>query len=399
MIEIKGKYNTAKVMIDDIDNSTYEQIFGFVSHPAFDQPIAIMPDTHAGKGSVIGFTMPMGDKIIPNVIGVDIGCGMLSVNIGKELGQDLKTIDDRIRASVPMGFKVHESPLVDTIKYDALANKVGAALHRMQCSIGTLGGGNHFIEIGKDLHDDFWVTVHTGSRNLGKCVCDYHQKIAIENVEVQRVKYMADQREIIVNTVDKANIQSALAKAKNNYGVSTRDKALRYLEGDEADYYLEDMRIAQEYSNHNRAKIMRIIMDLFKWEAKESIQSIHNYYDFNDGIMRKGAIASYEGQKMIIPFNMRDGILICEGKSNPEWNYSAPHGAGRVLSRGDAKRKLSLETFKEQMKGIYSTSVNAGTLDEAPDSYKDAKVIEEAIGPTATIINRIKPVLNIKASN
>lgn len=397
MLQIQGKYGVAKVMIDNIDEATSNQIYEFVSHPAFTEPIAIMPDTHAGKGCVVGFTMPVGDKIVPNTIGVDIGCGMISVNIGNKLNHDLATTDKLIRSVIPLGFHVNSKPVVKTEEFDALCEKTGPNPTRIQCSIGTLGGGNHFIEIGRGTNDDYWITVHTGSRNLGKCVCDYHQKKAIQKIEESRSKYMEAQKEIILKTVDKKNIQTALAKAKNNFGVSLQNKTLAYLEGDDMEEYLLDMRKAQEYADLNRRTIIERILKAINAKEQDRIVSVHNYVDFSDNVIRKGAIRSYVGERLIIPFNMRDGTLICEGKSNPEWNNSAPHGAGRVLSRASAKKAITLETFKEQMNGIYSTSVTKNTLDEAPDAYKDYRIIEDAIQPTVKIIDRLKPILNIKA--
>ncbi len=387
-MEIKGKYNSAKVMIDDIDSTTYSQIQFFVNHPEFKSNIAIMPDTHAGKGSVIGFTMPVGERICPNIIGVDIGCGMLAINIGSRLKQELQYIDKTIRRMIPLGFNVHNDS-GDYSEYKDLSEKVNTNYTRVCNSVGTLGGGNHFIEIGIDDEKNYWLVVHTGSRNLGKQVCDYWQKKAIEKTEAIRKEEI---KNILKKTSD-VDKQNALNELKTRTPFT---RELAFLDEDDSKLYLKDMKKAQQYAVLNREEIVKLILKKLEYGSQENIESIHNFINFEDNIIRKGAISSYSDEKMIIPFNMRDGILICKGKSNSDWNYSAPHGAGRVLSRGDAKRKLSIDEFKNQMKDVYSSSVNINTLDEAPNAYKDSKIIEDAIEPTAEIINRIKPVLNIK---
>lgn len=397
MITINGKYTTAKVMIDNVESSCLSQIYNFVNNEAFTNPVAIMPDTHAGMGTVIGFTMKLGDKVIPNTIGVDIGCGMRMLTLGKNIFSDMEKeeIDENIRFTIPFGFNVNEKPVIDmendfpwleavkeaidftnafnrrfNTEFSATAfsyewflekcKKIGMDTVRAELSIGTLGGGNHFIEVGKsEVTGNYAITVHTGSRQYGEKTCRFWQTIAKE-------------------TVGK----------RGGY---------EYLEGENMFGYLMDMLFAQKYAQFNRITILKRIKEKVGYEnGIEEIESVHNYIDFNDFIIRKGAITSYEGQKMIIPFNMRDGLLICEGKSNQEWNYSAPHGAGRVMSRGEAKKRILLEKFRDDMKGVYSTSVCKATLDEAPDAYKDPSIIEEAIGPTAEIVDRVKPVINLK---
>jgi len=361
-------------------------------------------------------------------------CGMTSANLGPDLKLPLDKIDLKIRHMVPFGFDTHDKSILD-MKTDfpwhkarseaqkfALAYKqkfdaeietpfydlnwfmgkcqhIGCDIGRAIKSLGTLGGGNHFIEIGIDTKGNHWLTIHTGSRNFGKCICEYWQERAIKKV----------------NKRGKEDRQQAIKELKETYKgkeLYDRIKALKdapitesdysddlcWIEGDDALGYLYDMVFSQIYAEENRARIMATILDILKIEPLDKVETVHNFIDFKDFIIRKGAIRSYIGERMIIPFNMRDGILICEGKSNPDWNYSAPHGAGRVLSRGQARKRINLETFKTQMQGIFSTSVGQGTLDEAPDAYKDCRVIEEAIEPTATIIDRIKPILNMKAT-
>lgn len=437
MYEITGKYTKALITIDSLEEACVAQIISFINHQAFTNPVAIMPDAHKGNSSCIGFTMPMGDKIIPAVIGVDIGCGMLAVNIGSKLDMELPLLDHKIRQRTPFGFAMHEKPILDMKKdfpwrracsesqkfalayqekfgtginlpvynmewFTKKCASIGCDLGRAIKSLGTLGSGNHFGEFGISQNGNIWVTIHSGSRNFGKCICEYWQDKAIKKVKKQG----KDDRQQIIKELKATYTGKELydrIKALKELpdSIPAPDGAcpddLRWLEGEEAQGYLFDMVFAQIYAEENRKQMMRIILDILKVEPQDSIETVHNFIDFKDFIIRKGSIRSYVGERMVIPFNMRDGILLCEGKSNPEWNFSAPHGAGRVLSRGQAKKRIDLETFKTQMEGIFSTSVGQGTLDEAPDAYKDCKVIEEAIEPTAVILDRIKPVLNMKA--
>ena len=416
MFEIQGKYTKATVMIDGVEETCVSQIHTFINHLAFTNPVAIMPDTHAGTGSVIGFTMEMTDKVIPNVIGIDIGCGLKSCNIGKQLDISLELLDHKIRQRIPFGQEVHDSAVVHMKKdfpwhkVNVLAQRfflayeekfgikqelktfdmnwftekcetIGGNLRRFINSLGTLGGGNHFCETGLSTEGNVWITIHSGSRNFGKRICEYWQNKAIKKI----------------NNDDKNDIKKKIAKNKKSSGFKCSEELL-WLDGEDAVGYLFDMIFCQIYAEVNRQHMMDIIMKIIDVKPIETIETVHNFIDFHDFIIRKGAIRSYIGEKMIIPFNMRDGILICEGKSNPEWNYSAPHGSGRILSRGQAKRQLDVASFKEQMKDIYSTSVGQGTLDEAPDAYKDSKIIEESIQPTAIILDRIKPIHNMKCS-
>lgn len=434
MFEVKGKYSTAKIMINDVEDSCMSQIHHFVNHLAFTNPISIMPDTHAGKGSVIGFTMEMPEKLVPNVVGVDIGCGMLSINVGK-CDISFEALDEKIRKAVPFGVNIHDNAVINLkndfpwkratslaekffvayrSKFGIMAipirysmdwflekcNAIGGGARRIINSLGTLGGGNHFIETGVDDNGDNWITIHTGSRNFGKRICDYWQGKAVKFLRNdKRDQLQARIAEIKEEyKTETRMIKEKIAEAKKdlNLDVGIDMKGCEWLEDQSAVGYLIDMIFAQVYAEVNREYISRLIVDVLDVDVHDKIETVHNFIDFNDFIIRKGAIRSYAGERMIIPFNMRDGILLCEGKSNPEWNYSAPHGAGRVMSRAQAKKKLNVDEFKQQMDGIYSTSVNASTIDEAPGAYKDAKIIEDAIGPTADIISRIKPVHNMK---
>lgn len=432
MFPINGKYTTAKVMIDDVEQSCVSQIVNFVNHPAFTNPIAIMPDTHAGKGSVIGFTMPMTDKVIPNVIGVDIGCGMQSVNIGSSLSIDLAELDKNIRQKVPFGIDVHEDSVIHmqndfdwkavnkTQENFAIAyqkqfnitperkpytmdwfvdkcNKIGVSVRRAINSLGSLGGGNHFIEFGQsESKKEYWFTIHSGSRNFGKCICDYWQGKASKKIRKDRVDEMRQKIDIVRQHYEGDERYHKIQEIKSQYGIGVKSTGLEWLEGEDAIGYLYDMIFAQHYASTNRRLMTQIILKILDIEPIENIETVHNYISFQDFIIRKGAIASYINQKMVIPFNMQVGILLCEGKSNADWNWSAPHGAGRTMSRSQAKKNIELNKYEEQMKGIYSTSVCRSTLDEAPDAYKDPKIIEEAIQDTATIIDRIKPIMGMK---
>jgi len=429
MFEITGKYTSAKIMIDGVDETTMSQLYAMISHPAFTNPVAIMPDTHAGKGCVVGFTMPITDKVIPNIVGVDIGCGMLSFNVGKNLFGRIskKDLDDKIRQFVPFGtntrskvsqykmdwtsinkklnqlcLKFNEKfdntvwpAVMDDKEFTLLCKRIGIDEGRALKSLGTLGGGNHFIEVSKsDNTGDYWITIHSGSRNFGKCVAEYWQKIACTPTRTK-----GEHAEFVKKTYDKSEWESEIKKYDEKYG-SIQVKGMEYLSGAKMYRYLVDMMIAQEYSSLNRHIMMREITDILCREyvdyfLSESIETIHNFIDFDDWIIRKGSIRSYEGEKCIIPFNMRDGILLCEGKSNPEWNYSAPHGAGRVYSRSKAKAVLNIKDVEKQMEGIYTSCI---PLDEASDAYKDPSIIEECIEPTVTIVDRLIPVMNLKCN-
>lgn len=442
MLEIRGKYTIAKITIDNVEQECIDQVYRMVNNPAFTGSVIIMPDTHAGKGSVIGFTMPLGEKIIPNVVGVDIGCGMLSFNVGKSVSEnkdELLRLDEKIRNVIPMGNNIQQRSAVpskyfeknfpwkeatDIAKnfvveynrkfgtnfeyveytYDWFVDKCKSVGMRQdaEMSIGTLGGGNHFIEVGKSVNTgDIWVTVHSGSRNFGLKVCEYHQNNAKKILEDKRKVVLRDRIEEIKETFSSNEIAAEIKKAKKELGLDFTDiniNGMESLEGQDAMNYFLDMIFTQVYAKFNRKRMSENILKVLGSDVKEEVECVHNYINFDDMIIRKGAISSYVGEKMIIPFNMADGLLICEGKSNVDWNNSAPHGAGRIMSRGEASRTVDLDKFKFRMKGIVSTSVGKSTLDEAPQVYKNPKMIEEAITPTAKILDRVKPILNLKDS-
>jgi len=364
MIELQGKYNTAKVFTDNVEPVAAGQISNLLNQECvMGSTIRIMPDVHAGAGCTIGTTMTITDKIVPNLVGVDIGCGMETIVL-ENSHVELSKLDKIIHANVPFGFDVrkdihHYMEELD-LKRLRCADKV--SLKRAEFSMGTLGGGNHFIELGKDDEERFYLVVHSGSRNLGKQVAEYYQTAAAKN-----------------------------AKGKI-------DRMLAYVEGTLLDDYLHDMAIIQQYAVLNRRAIVDEISRYMKFKAADSFTTIHNYIDIDSMILRKGAISAKAGERVLIPINMRDGSLVCVGKGNVDWNYSAPHGAGRLMSRSAAKASLTLTQFEKAMEGIYSTTVGKGTLDEAPMAYKPMEEIVNNIGDTVDIIKTIKPVYNFKAA-
>jgi len=440
MLEIKGKYTTATITIDNIEESCLNQIYTMVNNPVFTEKIVIQPDTHAGKGSVIGFTMTLGKKIIPAIVGSDIGCGMLSFNVGDVITENkdkLLKLDEKIRSIVPFGTNLQQRSAVPSkyfennfpwIEANDIAKKFIVNYNRKfgtdfkfvefnynwfekkckeigirqdaEMAIGTLGSGNHFIEVGKSVTTgDIWITIHCGSRNFGKEICDFHQNKAKKVLDFKRNVGLKEKIEEIRKTSVPTEIEFKIKEAKKELGVDFTDiniNGMEFLEGQEAMNYFLDMIFTQQYAKFNRKRISENILKALGSKEKEMIECIHNYINFDDMIIRKGSISSYVGEKMIIPFNMADGLLICEGKSNSDWNFSAPHGAGRLMSRSEANRKVDLEKFKFRMKDVVSTSVGKSTLDEAPQVYKDSKMIEAAIAPTCTILDRVKPILNLK---
>ncbi len=388
-----------KIFTDNIDGKALDQIYTLCKHPAFaDCKVRIMPDVHAGAGCVIGFTAHLGNKVVPNLVGVDIGCGMLTVCLGK-INIDFDHLDAVIRANIPSGRNVHNSPRIILDRglrcYSALQNKSW-----LECSIGTLGGGNHFIEIDVDEDGNKYLVIHSGSRNLGKQVCEHYQNLAISNLighnKLERAvsdliaEYKAVGRQ--------SEISSAIEQLKQSQFAEKIPKELCYLEGKDRDDYLHDMEVCQAFAAVNRANIASIIMVLMGWREIDRFETIHNYIDHGSNIVRKGAISAQNGERVLIPMNMRDGCIIGIGKGNEDWNCSAPHGAGRIMSRSQAKNTISLEEFESSMLGIYTTSVGASTIDEAPIVYKPMEEIMRFIEPTVEIERIIKPLYNFKAA-
>lgn len=404
-MELEGKYARAKIFANDLEDGAREQIINLLNQDFIkDAKVRIMPDVHQGMGCVIGFTADMGDKVIPNIVGVDIGCGMLSVKLG-DMDIDLPTLDKIIYNKIPSGNKVHNERkyCFERLKELHCIRELKDT-KRIERSIGTLGGGNHFIEIGVDEKGAKYLIIHSGSRNLGKQVAELYQRLAVD-ICSDKEEYLIKREEIIESfkiVGRKKDIKDALKNLEKEY----RDlkpnypKELCYLTGKYREMYLHDMKICQEYATLNRKAMGDIILRaLFNKGLDEFdyFETIHNYINFDDNIIRKGAISANKDEKILIPINMRDGSIIALGKGNSDWNNSAPHGAGRLMSRNEAKGKLKLEEFKESMEGIYSTSINMSTLDESPFAYKPMDGIIKAIEDTAEILSIIRPIYNFKA--
>lgn len=361
--------------------------------------VFVTGNCHAGKGCVIGTTMTIKDKVVPNLVGVDIGCGVTTCVIPKRFEFTLDELEEVIRRVVPHGFNTHEKPQLK--KY--IQNKKKDIedlrciqfinLDRAYKSIGTLGGGNHFIELGVNGSGDYMLFIHSGSRNLGKQVCDFYQDLAYRNMQSK----ISNKQELIRELKEQGrekDIQKELAKVK----VGKIDKDLAYLEGDDMESYLEDMAIAQDYARVNRLVMVKNILNELNVDVYDTFDTIHNYIDVENRVLRKGSISAYKNEMVSIPLNMRDGIIIGLGEGNEEWNYSAPHGAGRILSRGQAKENITLDEFKESMEGIYTTCVGTSTIDESPMAYKNMDEILKYIGDTVKVIDIIKPIYNFKSN-
>ena len=399
MIKVTGRHNTAVCYTDELEAASYEQIMSVCDREEFkDAKIRIMPDVHAGMGCTIGTTMTITDKIVPGMVGVDIGCGMETVKLAdKEINYE--RLDNLIRREIPSGFEVRKNhhSLNREINLSKLKIAAEVNLERAKRSIGTLGGGNHFIEVGRSEKGDLYLIVHSGSRHLGNEVATYYQdeayktlcgssKTQVDNA-ISTLKAQGRHKEI-ANTVKKM-------KQQTNTSVP---KALTYVSGVLFDNYIHDMKLVQRFAVLNRIAMTEIILRGMGLTEKERFTTIHNYIDTDTMILRKGAVSAKKGEKLLIPINMRDGSLICTGKGNSDWNESSPHGAGRLMSRTAALKKLSLDKFKAEMKGIFTTSVSKKTLDEAPMAYKSIDEIVSHISPTAEITDRLRPTYNFKAS-
>jgi len=406
MFEVEGKFNSAIVYSDSREEKAIGQIEMLCDQDfTTGANIRIMPDYHFGAGCTIGFTANLGDKVVPNLVGVDISCAMFVVELGKVL-PDLKLLDEIIRAHVPCGFNSHkEAFMVHRDISNLTCGKELKNQDRFNRQIGTLGGGNHFIEVDTDDDGNYYLVIHSGSRNLGKQVADYHQDIAINelkglgNLQELKAELIKKLKKEGKEKTIKSSIDTLEKKFKNSQ--PKYPKALCFLEGEQRENYLKDMKICQDYASLNRITIANTILAKMYGKALsryENFHTVHNYIDFKDNIIRKGAVSAYKGERLIIPMNMRDGSLLCTGKGNPDWNFSAPHGAGRLMSRGEAKKTLALNEFENEMKDIYSTSVGQSTLDEAPMAYKSMDEIVGQIADTVTIDKIIKPVYNFKAS-
>lgn len=392
-----------KIFTDVVEPEAIDQIYTLIKQPAFqDCKVRIMPDVHKGAGCVIGFTADLGNKVIPNIVGVDIGCGMLTVKLGN-IDIDFEILDQVVRKYIPSGRNVHDGRIVRFDKLQELyCYRELKDTKRMERSIGTLGGGNHFIEVDIDDEGNKYLIIHSGSRNLGKQVADYYQNLAIELMQGKDELYAKQERLIAEYkaTGRRKEIQAAIKELHrtfqpNKLGIP---KELCYLEGEYREKYLHDMKICQEYADINRWTMVRLILDNYGLNSFGDFTTVHNYIDHETNIVRKGAISAKKDEVLLIPINMRDGCIIGKGKGNEDWNQSAPHGAGRLMSRSKAKELLNVEEFKNTMTGIYTTCVNQSTLDESPMAYKSIDDIVNNIHDTVEIIKIIKPVYNFKAS-
>ena len=408
-----------KIFTDNIENKALAQIKTLLSIDVFsDKKIRIMPDVHAGAGCVIGFTGDLGDKVIPNIVGVDIGCGMRILNLGKLSGIRYHAFHEHIRGNVPSGMIVREDrfgfkPLVgEEMDIYREAKQLVTELYcyrelkdsgRINKAIGSLGGGNHFIELDRDDYGNVYLVIHTGSRNLGKQVADIYQAKAIKHLTEGADEF----EQAIKRTIEeykaagrRGELQSVIKKMRRcqHAAEPSLPADLCYVEGEGREHYLHDMRLCQRWAVLNRKLISLLLLRFFpRVNVKDEFESVHNYIS-DDNIIRKGAISAAKGERCIIPLNMRDGSLLCTGKGNPDWNYSAPHGAGRVLSRTQAYEKITMADFKASMQGIYSESVNDFTRDESPMVYKPAEEIIANVGDTVNIDTIIRPIFNFKAS-
>lgn len=399
MIEIKGKVNMALCYAKVVEDEAIEQVRRMCDYEFTKGcKIRIMPDVHSGKGCTIGTTMTVGDKVVPNIVGVDIGCGMYTVDLGrKEL--DFAKLDEAAHF-VPSGMNVWEGRKE---RFDLMELRCYRSLRdtkRLERSLGTLGGGNHFIEVDRAADGRNYLVIHSGSRNLGKQVAEIYQRLAVDLNKGKETYFQ--ERDEIIRTYKEAGRRKEIQAALDNIAWKEREATmpedLCYLYGTYLEDYLHDVEICQRFARRNREKMAEVLLERVGLEGGEAFHTIHNYIDTGEMILRKGAIAAHKGEKVLIPINMRDGSVLAVGRGNAEWNYSAPHGAGRLMSRTGAKQRLSMEEYEKAMEGIYTTSVNEATLDEAPMAYKALEDIIDVIRESVDVLEVMKPVYNFKAS-
>ena len=404
---IKGDFNEAEVFTENIDKETISQIKQLLDQEFVkNSNIRVMPDCHKGAGCVIGTTMTIKDKIVPNLVGVDIGCGVLCVELG-DIDLNLYKIDDFIKNNIPHGFNINNKAVVDYIdeilKIRCI-NNIKKKPEEFNRALGSLGGGNHFIEIDKDDFNNKYLVIHSGSRNIGLQVAKHYQDVGYNNLNYNNGEYEEKSKEIIESykkSGKKKKSEKELKKLKESLKIESKiPKDLCYVQGQDLDDYLHDMDIVQRYASKNRELMAEKIVEFIglDYESLNKFESIHNYIEVDKYMLRKGAISAYEGEDVLIPINMRDGVIIGKGKGNPNWNYSAPHGAGRILSRAEAKNKIHMNDYKASMKDIFTTCVNVSTLDEAPQAYKPIEEIINNITDTVDIKKIIKPIYNFKSN-
>lgn len=398
MIELKGKYNEAKIFTDVVDEASVAQVLLLLNQEFVSgSRIRLMPDIHAGAGCTIGTTMTITSKVVPNLVGVDIGCGMETIQI-KESHIELQKLDKLIYEKIPSGFNVREKThrYFDEINLEDLFCVKYIDIDRAEKSLGTLGGGNHFIEADRDDEGNIYIVVHSGSRHLGLEVANYYQEEGYKSLNGSARKDIDNLIAGLKSQGREREIQKSVASLKNTKRTDI-PRQLAYVSGDLFEQYIHDMKIVQRYAQLNRQAMMDEIIKGMKVHVTEQFTTIHNYIDTDKMILRKGAVSAQKAEKLLIPINMRDGSLICIGKGNEDWNQSAPHGAGRLMSRSAAKESFTVSEFKNQMKGVYTTSVSKDTLDECPMAYKGMDDIVSNIGDTVDILKVIKPIYNFKA--
>jgi len=414
MIELRGKYNTAKIFTDLVEDTAQGQIIQLMNQEfTKDSIIRVMPDVHAGAGSVIGLVMTIDEFVVPNLVGVDIGCGMLTVPLGLKQDEiDFQKLDDAIRANIPMGPRLNSQPKYNFIEeiestwmYEEYKRRQSSSKYNL--ALGTMGGGNHFIEIDKDEYDNLYLVIHSGSRKFGYDVAKYHQDTAERLLKFNATSYQNEAAQLI-RSLSSQNRSEEIESALNELRESGKftlgiPKELAYLTAEYKEKYLEDVQVAQKFATINRERMALDIFDGLELEYpwKMALETRHNYIEFNEdgtGTLRKGAVAAHEYQMLYIPFSMSEGGVLCEGVGNPDWLESAPHGSGRRKSRGDADKEIKMEDYEKSMDGIFTTSVNENTKDEAPQAYKDPDEILSVLPETVRILARLKPIYNIKDS-
>lgn len=401
MFEIKGRLNSAICYAKVVEDEAIEQIRRMCDYPLTEgSQIRIMPDVHAGKGSTVGTTMTVKDKACPNIVGVDIGCGMYTVKLeDREL--DFERIDEACHF-IPSGMNIWDSPVEDFDLTRLRCYPALTDLKRLACSIGTLGSGNHFIEVDRAKDGTYYLVIHSGSRNLGKQVAEYYQRLAVD-LHAGRHDYK-EKRDALIERLKvegrDTEIQAALKELEREYKAKKAEfpEDLCWLYGPSLEDYLHDIELCQRFAKKNRENMAKILLERTGMTALEPFHTIHNYIDTDEMMLRKGAISAKKGEKVLIPINMRDGAIIAIGKGNSEWNFSAPHGAGRLMSRAKAREKIDMAAYKASMEGIYTSSVSEKTLDEAPMAYKSLDDIVSVIDETVEILEIVKPVYNFKAA-
>lgn len=398
MLEVAGKYNQAKIFTDVVDQASIAQVIELCNQEfTAGSRIRLMPDIHAGAGCTIGTTMTITDKVVPNLVGVDIGCGMETCRIS-ENHLELHKLDKLIRERIPSGFGIRSDPhrYLEQIDLSELCCIKHIDQLRAEKSIGTLGGGNHFIEVDRDDNGQLYIIVHSGSRHLGVEVASYYQEEGykvLNHTDDGSVQHLIAELKAAGRQKE---IQKELQRLKNSKQTNI-PKTLAYVSGELFDQYIHDMKIVQHFAMLNRQAMMDEIIKGMKLHVEEQFTTIHNYIDTDSMILRKGSVSAQAGEQLLIPINMRDGSLLCVGKGNEDWNFSAPHGAGRLMSRAQAKQSFTVSEFKKQMADIYTTSVGSATLDECPMAYKGMQDILDNIGPTAEVVKIIRPIYNFKA--